>query len=148
MDATDHPQVWTLNETECWHLLARGELGRLAVVDGGKPDLFPLNYVVDGPRIFFRTAPGSKLSTVAEHPEVAFEVDEYDESSAASVVVKGVAQRLTVQRDIDAAEDLGLRPWIPTQKYRWVRIVAASITGRRFARTSEPARYSASSTRP
>lgn len=136
--------VWTLSEEECWNLLARGELGRLAVAMKGEPDIFPVNYVTDGARVLFRTAPGSKLAELAANPRVAFEVDEHDERSAASVVLKGVATRLELQREIDEADALPLSPWIPTLKYRWVRISVTSITGRRFDRAPEPDRYAAS----
>jgi nitroimidazol reductase NimA-like FMN-containing flavoprotein (pyridoxamine 5'-phosphate oxidase superfamily) len=104
-----------------------------------------VNYVIDGPRLLFRTAPGSKLAELSVNPHVAFEVDEYDGRYAASVVVKGVATRLELLREIDAADALPLTPWIPTLKYRWVRITPVSITGRRFERAPEPDRYAASS---
>jgi nitroimidazol reductase NimA-like FMN-containing flavoprotein (pyridoxamine 5'-phosphate oxidase superfamily) len=136
--------VWTLSEDECWNLLARGEVGRLAVTVQGEPDIFPVNYVTDGPHVLFRTAPGSKLAELAANPRVAFEVDEYDPQVAASVVLKGFATRLELQREIDEADALPLTPWIPTLKYRWVRINPTSITGRRFRRGPEPDRYAAS----
>lgn len=144
MDRTDDGIVWALSEDECWNLLARRQLGRLAVVVDGEQDIFPVNYVVDGPRVLFRTAPGSKLAGLSANPRVAFEVDEYDEAYAASVVLKGVAERLELQREIDAADALPLTPWIPTLKYRWVRIAPDTITGRRFERGPEPDRYAAS----
>jgi nitroimidazol reductase NimA-like FMN-containing flavoprotein (pyridoxamine 5'-phosphate oxidase superfamily) len=144
MDTTNDPIVATLDEEDCWHLLARGDLGRLAVCVQGTPDIFPVNYVTDGPRVLFRTAPGSKLAELSVSPHVAFEVDEYDDTHAASVVLKGVAKRLELLRDIEAADALPLTPWIPTLKYRWVQITPASISGRRFARGPEPARYVAS----
>ena len=144
MASTDDGIVWTLNEDECWDLLARRQLGRLALAVDGEPDIFPVNYVVDGPRVLFRTAPGSKLAVLSVNPRVAFEVDEYDETYGASVVLKGVAKRLELQREIDAADALPLTPWIPTLKYRWVRIAPTSITGRRFERGPEPDRYVAS----
>jgi nitroimidazol reductase NimA-like FMN-containing flavoprotein (pyridoxamine 5'-phosphate oxidase superfamily) len=137
--------VVTLNEEQCWNLLARGQVGRLALSVDGEPDIFPVNYVTDGPRLLFRTAPGSKLAGLGENPRVAFEVDEYDDTYAASVIVKGVAEPLQLQREIDAADALPLSPWIPTLKYRWVRIAPTQITGRWFERTPEPARYRASS---
>lgn len=133
-----------LSEDECWDLLERSTLGRLAVSVDGEPDIFPINVVVDGARVLFRTAPGSKLADVAANPRVALEVDEYDDVSAASVVLKGTAKRLELQSDIDAADALPLRPWLPTLKYRWVRIAAVSITGLRFTRGPEPDRYRAS----
>jgi hypothetical protein len=55
--------------------------------------------------------------------------------------VKGLAERLEHQDDIDAADRLPLQPWIPTLKYRWVRIVPTRVTGRRFTRSAEPDRY-------
>ena len=144
MSTTGDGVVWTLSEEECWNLLSRRELGRLAVAVDGKPDIFPVNYVADGPRVLFRTAPGSKLANISTNPDVAFEVDEYDEMSAASVVVRGVADRLELQREIDEADALPFASWIPTLKYRWVRISPTSISGRRFQRGPEPDRYAAS----
>jgi nitroimidazol reductase NimA-like FMN-containing flavoprotein (pyridoxamine 5'-phosphate oxidase superfamily) len=141
MDEKGDGLVSNLSEEECWSLLARGQVGRLAVSVGGEPDIFPVNYVVDGPHVFFRTAPGSKLADVAVNPHVAFEVDEHDDSRAASVVVKGVATRLELQSEIDEADALPLTPWIPTLKYRWVRITPRTLTGRRFQRRPEPDRY-------
>lgn len=146
MDTTNDGAVTTLTEEECWALLSRGELGRLALAVDGEPDIFPVDYVVDGPRLLFRTAPGSKLAELAANPHVAFEVDEFDDTFAASVVVKGVAKRLELQREIDDADALTLAPWIPTLKYRWVRIAPLSISGRSFERTPEPDRYAASTT--
>lgn len=140
--------IFELNEEECWNLLARGQLGRLAVAVAGEPDIFPVNYVIDGPRVLFRTAPGSKLAELSANPRVAFEVDEHDATSAASVVVKGTASRLELQREIDVADALPLAPWIPTLKYRWVRITPLSVTGRRFDRRPEPDRYAASKGKP
>lgn len=148
MDRANEVVVSTLDEEACWNLLARREFGRLAVCLEGRPDIFPVNYVIDGPQVLFRTAPGSKLDALSGNPEVAFEVDEYDQTHAASVVLKGTAARLERLIDIDAADALPLRPWIPTLKYRWVRISPASITGRRFPRAPEPARYVATTRRP
>ncbi|WP_137843759.1 pyridoxamine 5'-phosphate oxidase family protein [Microbacterium sp. 2FI] len=144
MDTTKGAVVRGLTEDECWDLLARCELGRLAVAVNGEPDVFPVNYVVDGPRVLFRTAPGSKLAELSVNPRVAFEVDEHDDTFGASVVLKGTASRLELQREIDEADALPLAPWIPTLKYRWVRITPISITGRRFTRGPEPDRYAAS----
>jgi nitroimidazol reductase NimA-like FMN-containing flavoprotein (pyridoxamine 5'-phosphate oxidase superfamily) len=146
MDGLDSEVVSVLSEDQCWQLLARGEVGRIAVALRGEPDIFPVNYVVDATRILFRTAPGSKLAELSVNPRVAFEVEEYDGAFAASVVVKGVAERMELQREIDEADALPLAPWIPTLKYQWVRIVVTTISGRRFARRPEPDRYAASAT--
>ena len=80
MDTTNDAVIWTLSEEECWNLLSRRELGRLAVSVHDEPDIFPVNYVIDGPRVLFRTAPGSKLAELSVNARVAFEVDEYDDN--------------------------------------------------------------------
>lgn len=144
MKETADRAVWSLDEDECWNLLTRCEVGRLAVVVEGRPEIFPVNHVVDGPSVLFRTAHGSKLAGVSANPDVSFEVDEYDEAHASSAVVRGTAHRLELQSEMDLADALPLSPWIPTLKYHWVKITPRSITGRRFARIPEPARYRAS----
>ena len=59
--------------------------------------------------------------------------------------MKGIATRLELQGEIDEADALPLTPWIPTLKYRWVRIAPTSLSGRWFVRAPEPDRYMASS---
>lgn len=143
MDTADEV-VAKLDDEKCWDLLERNELGRVAVNVAGDQDIFPINYVVDRGRVYFRTAPGSKLAGLTANPRVAFEVDEFDDTVAASVVVKGTASRVELQSAIDVLDALPLRPWIPTLKYRWVKITPDTLTGRRFHRAPEPDRYVAS----
>lgn len=129
-----------LDPADCWQLLRSTSLGRIAVSAAGTVDIFPLNYAVDDETIVFRTAPGTKLLELAINDRVAFEIDGHDDREAWSIVVKGVAERMERQSEMDAAESLGLTPWIPTLKYRWVRIRPTDVTGRRFALGPEPAR--------
>jgi uncharacterized protein len=135
------PNITELDESECWRRLDAAEIGRLAVAPAGEVDVFPVNFVVSGGALYFRTAPGSKLLELSVNPDVAFEIDGWDEQTAFSVVVKGVAERLETQTEIDEADRLPLTPWVPTLKYRWVRINPTSVTGRSFVRGAEPARY-------
>lgn len=136
---SDDP-ITVLDEAECWRLLGAAELGRLAVAAAGEVDIFPINYVVSEGVLYFRTAPGDKLLELTVNPTVAFEIDGYDESSAFSVVLKGIAERIESQTLADELERLPLNPWAPNPKYRWVRIVPTSVSGRSFLRTGEPER--------
>lgn len=133
--------VTMLTPDECWEQLGQETLGRIAVSAAGVVDIFPVNYVVDGHTLLFRTAPGTKLLELAINDRVAFEVDGHTDDQAWSIVVKGRAERVERQSEIDAADELGLEPWIPTLKYRWVRIRPDEVTGRSFTRSPEPARY-------
>lgn len=141
MEDTEGQPVEQLDVDACWELLSRVHLGRLATTVSGDVDIFPVNFVVSDRSLLFRTAPGSKLLGLSANPRVAFEADEFDDVAAASVVVKGVAERVELQDDIDRADALPLAPWIPTLKYRWVRILPTRISGRRFERAPEPDRY-------
>ena len=72
---------------------------------------------------------------------VAFETDGVGREEAWSVVVKGTANILDKQSDIDAADQLPLHPLIPTLKYIYVEITPLEMTGRRFRLGPEPERY-------
>lgn len=133
--------VRDLSEQECWQRLSENSLGRLVVNAAGEIDIFPVNYVVTGNELYLRTAPGTKLLELTIHPDVAFEIDHVDEVSAYSVVVKGSAEELQHQDEIDVADSLPLVPFLPTLKYRWVRIRPTTTSGRAFRRGPEPDRY-------
>jgi uncharacterized protein len=124
-----------IDRNECLRLLASQQMGRLAVADHGAypPHIIPVNFIVDGDRVIFRTNAGLKfrLSVLAEH-SVSFEVDEVDAQGhmAWSVVVQGRAELLNA--DDVAALASWLRPWAPGDRTQWVRIVPYTVTGRRL----------------
>ena len=129
-----------LTPSECWVLLREAVVGRMAVIVGDRPEIFPVNHIVDRGSLVFRTAAGTKLSAAVGNP-VAFEVDGYDPvtGNAWSVVVKGHAEEVTRLHDVLEVVDLPLFPWHSLPKPRFVRIDADSVTGRRF-RVQEMAR--------
>ncbi|GAA2085514.1 pyridoxamine 5'-phosphate oxidase family protein [Pseudolysinimonas kribbensis] len=135
------PIIRDLTPEECWTELRHNQLGRLAVAVAGEVDIFPVNYVAHDRALYFRTAPGTKLLELTVNQRVAFEIDTWTYDQARSVVVKGIAERLEHQSDIDAADRLPLLPWIPTLKYRWVRIAPTFVRGLFFDRAAEPERY-------
>ncbi len=117
----------------CWALLRSQEVGRLAVSVADRPDIFPVNYVVDHGTLVFRTAAGTKLAGAVQH-DVAFEADGYEPGTgeAWSVVVKGRGEEVTRGPDLLDTTDLPLFPWHAEAKPRFVRIVPDEISGRRF----------------
>jgi nitroimidazol reductase NimA-like FMN-containing flavoprotein (pyridoxamine 5'-phosphate oxidase superfamily) len=124
-----------LTPEQCLELLADQHVGRLAVVVGGRPEIFPINYVLDGDAIVFRTNSGTKLAGTTQ-AEVAFEVDltHYPTHSGWSVVVHGVAQEVTGADREDVQERLHALPlgvWAPGEKPHVMRIAPHEITGRR-----------------
>ncbi len=127
------PVSQELTHDECLELLARNDVGRLAVtLEDGQPDVFPVNYRLDGDRIVFRSLSGTKLSHAALN-KVAFEVDERSEAAAMSVVVKGVGREITDALDPASERQRHLELGTLLRGDHWVRIVPAAITGRRVA---------------
>jgi hypothetical protein len=131
---TDRFGLEVLDEDECFELMATMEVGRLAVVSGGVPLIFPVNYAVVDNTVVIRTAPGTKL-TAAGRNQVTIEADEIDPATHTgwSVVVRGRAEEIT---DFEPAEvrelrNIALNPWAG-DKPVWMRIVPLVVTGRRL----------------
>lgn len=132
MEEIERPPTRTLTQDECWERLAGAPYGRIAAAAAGQVDIFPVNHRVDGHVIVFRTSAGTKLLELTIHSGIAFEVDGFDGEEAFSVVVKGSAEEFDRDGDVLAAERLGVRPWAPEEKDRWVRILPDSVDGRAF----------------
>lgn len=126
-----------LTHEQCLALLGRNSFGRLAVVEEGQPDVFPVNYSLDGERIIFCSGAGTKLDH-ASLDRVAFEVDEIDlaHQHACSVVVRGTAREFTDAIDEASERERTLAPptWFPALDTHWIRIVPRSISGRQIVR--------------
>ena len=122
-----------LSVSESWSLVRSAPVGRLAVVVDGRPEIFPLNHVVDHGTLVFRTAEGTKLSGTVGH-EVAYEVDGLDPTGtlAWSVVIKGHAREVTKLHEALESLELPLFPWHSGPKPRIVRVQPDEVQGRRF----------------
>jgi len=123
--------VHDMTADECWELVRTQEFGRLAFHLADQVHITPINYAVDGETLLFRTAEGSKLLAVVMNPDIAFEIDSYDEDEAWSVIIRGTARHLD-EFEEHRAENVPLRPWVPTLKYDVVEITPREISGRRF----------------
>lgn len=123
-----------LSEADCWQRLRAAGVGRIAVMDGSVPDIFPVNYRVHDGNIVIRTEAGTKLAAATLMGAVAFEIDEFDAGARTgwSVVVKGrgrEAERLEEQLALD---ELQLDPWAEAPKSRWLIVTPTEVTGRRI----------------
>lgn len=123
--------IHDMAESECWEALRSHEFGRMAYHLVDEVSIVPLNYAVDGERLIFRTAPGSKLLGVVMNTDVAFEIDDFSGDVAWSVIAHGCARVLDGE-EARAADNLPLRPWVDTPKYNVVAIEVNEISGRRF----------------
>lgn len=134
---TDRNGLEILGFSECLELLARAPVGRIAYVEGGQPVVLPVNHVVLGSKVAFRTAEGGKLDAAVMGRQVAFEVDSYDRHTRTgwSVVVRGEAGTVEEPGLLSWLEAQDLRPWADQRtRPTWVVIRADDVSGRRTAR--------------
>ena len=133
--ATDRAGLEILHLGDCFGLLGSVPVGRIGFMAGGEVVILPVNFLVDGQDVVFRTAAGSKLSAIEIGLYVGFETDAYDAASKRgwSVVVNGLAE--IVDSDAEAArlDALGLSSWGGSADGRvWVRIRPTTVSGRRL----------------
>ncbi|WUD78009.1 pyridoxamine 5'-phosphate oxidase family protein [Streptomyces sp. NBC_00510] len=123
-----------LGPGECWALLSTHGVGRIGLDTPDGLAILPVNYTVADGVIAFRTHPGATPAAAAD-TRCAFEVDQVDEalSQGWSVLVRGVASAVT---DPGAVRRLAEReyagPWAGGDRDLWIRVVPASVTGRRI----------------
>lgn len=124
--APSEASLQPLSIEECWELLATVPVGRVAVaVEGEAPLVVPVNHLVDGRTILFRSGPGTKLDAARRQP-IAFQADAYDQHTHQgwSVLVRGLASLEQLERDLPA-------PWAGGEGRRTlVRLWPEHVSGR------------------
>lgn len=125
--------VTELSDQDSWALLSTCSVGRLGVSVDSRPEIFPVNYCVQGETIVFRSAQGTKLNDLMANPSVAFEADARTGPETWSVVMKGAARVLDDESELRGADLLPFPSWIPTSPYVYVRIDPTEIRGRSFS---------------
>ena len=100
--SVDHAGLEILPFEECLRLLASVPVGRVGFIADGELVILPVNHVVDGQNVAFRTAHGSKLSAAEGQNVATFEADHYNDQthSGWSVVVTGRAEVVEADADV------------------------------------------------
>jgi hypothetical protein len=127
-----HSGLAVLDRDECLARLRTEVVGRLAVVHAGAPVIYPVNYVVDGEDVVFRSDPGVKADAGLRGP-VCFEVDHLHRptKSGWSVVITGRLEEARPRPGTDWRDlvELPLEGWAGG-KHQLFRIVPDHVTGR------------------
>lgn len=114
----------------------RPRLGRLTFVDSGWPLVLPMNYVIRGDAIYFRTAPGSKVFIAAQQGlQASFEVDEVDEfwEDGWSILAFGHLRQVTDAEELTEVLSLPLQPWAGGDRPHCIALQFERMSGRRIA---------------
>lgn len=126
----DRTSSHALDRHECLVLLRWEPIARLAVAAPGRaPEVVPINFVLDGETIVFRSDAGEKLARLQDQP-VSVQADRFDwfRRIGWSVLAQGVAHEI----ERTEVEALDLDAWAAGPKEHFVRVVPDSITGRRL----------------
>jgi len=135
----DHAGLEPLPPGVCLRLLDSVPVGRVSFCADGEVVTLPVNHVMDGQDVVFRTNRGSKLSAAERKDHVAFEADDYDPRTRTgwSILIKGRAEVIHEDSEIQRLSHLGLYPWVTAvDRPFWIRIRPASVTGRQTPLTT------------
>lgn len=124
----------TLTGPECRALLERGGVGRVVFSDDHGPTALPVNFVMVGDDIVFRTAADSPIRAAAHSDRVSFEVDHIDDAMRQgwSVLASGSAREVGAGEELRALGQLGVEPWAGDDRSVYLRIEPDTVTGRRI----------------
>lgn len=120
---------------ECEALLAATPLGRVGVIVGGRPEIFPVHHVFDERTgtVTFPTNVGTKLHAALEWPFVSFEIDGIGADGCGwSVLVVGRGE-LVGDDEVARLESQRHVLWRGGAATRWLRIWPTTISGRRIS---------------
>ena len=104
-----------LDRRECLRLLAGQAIGRVVFTDSAMPAAQPVNYLLSGEEVLFRTANGSKLAAAVRRAMFGFQTDQIDTDSATGWSVLGVGQsyEVTDPTRLELLKRTLPTPWAP-----------------------------------
>jgi uncharacterized protein len=126
-------RVDVIPEAECRELLALAKVGRVSITHDALPVIAPVNYVLDGNSIVFRTRRDGMLAAACDDSVIAFEIDELaaDGSGGWSVNVVGIAALLGESEQLRAFS-LGLVSAAGDERIQFIRLRMGLLSGRRI----------------
>jgi nitroimidazol reductase NimA-like FMN-containing flavoprotein (pyridoxamine 5'-phosphate oxidase superfamily) len=122
-----------LDRSECLRLLAQGDVGRVVFTEAAMPAAHPVNYLLDGEEIVFRTGDGHAFAAISRSV-VGFQSDDIDRSSRTGWTVLGVGHAYEVT-DPARLADLRTRlptTWAPRRDMHVVAVPLQRLTGHRL----------------
>ena len=125
---------YELSRQECLSLLTTEPYGRLVLVRGGLPTVYPVNFVLDGGGIVIRTREGSSLCAAAGASAVALQADCIDRErrSGWTVTVVGRARIAHDPVEVGRLAELPLQPWVRGERNVFVVVELGMVSGQRI----------------
>lgn len=126
--------IVSLSAAECRDLLGTDTVGRVAFATPAGPRIVPVNYVVSGDAIEFRTTAYSELAAYAPGTLVAFEIDQLDSEHKRgwSVIAHGPCVRLEDYDELRfRTPEQDPQPWAGGVRPLYLRLTWSELSGRR-----------------
>jgi hypothetical protein len=120
-----------IDEATCLRLLRDEHIGRLGLSVGSLPVILPVNFVVDGMTILFRSEDGEKTRAASLGSVACLEVDRIDpfEHDGWSVMATGRLALVPPER-VDAYERFPIVPWALGNESRLIELGIELLSGR------------------
>jgi uncharacterized protein len=119
-------QINELDRDDCLRLLDQGVLGRVVYTDAAMPAAQPVNYLLDGQEVVFRTGGGSKLAAATRRAVVAVQADQIDSDTRTGWSVLGVGLAYEVT-DSHRLAELAARLPVPWAAHRTAHTIAIPL---------------------
>lgn len=122
-----------LDEVTSRQLLGTVRVGRVALPDDPSPTVLPVDFVVHGDHVLFRTVEGAKLDVAHAHGPASFQADGVDPTfdTGWSVLVRGHLVELDSPSDDEQAAIDRLHPLVGGDRAHVVALTIESLSGRR-----------------
>ncbi len=126
------PDLEILDRDTCLSLLSGIEVGRLAWAEGERVLVFPLNFVLAGDNLVFRTS-SAEICRAAQADHPTFQADDVEPAVHVgwTVMVRGPLTEVTDPTELERLRHLVV-PWRPDRGLRALRLQAGEVTGRRL----------------
>jgi nitroimidazol reductase NimA-like FMN-containing flavoprotein (pyridoxamine 5'-phosphate oxidase superfamily) len=133
MEGVVMAELVELTDDESWELARSQPFCRVAWTSPTGPTVIPLNHVVDGRTLWFRTSAYSELVREVDDTRAAVLVDEIDTSTRLgwSVQLRGVAH---VHWHVDEVPEQvrSLHTWASGSRPLWIELAPDEVHGRRL----------------
>ncbi|WP_051969337.1 helix-turn-helix domain-containing protein [Kitasatospora azatica] len=133
--AVARPALVNLTEPECWAKLGTHGVGRIALAVEPGPAVLPVNYLVDGETVVYRTSPAG-TAAVESGTHLSFEADQVDDQlrHGWSVLLVGTGEQVGDPETVQVLERRsGAEPWVGGEERRlWIRVRPDRVSGRRI----------------
>jgi nitroimidazol reductase NimA-like FMN-containing flavoprotein (pyridoxamine 5'-phosphate oxidase superfamily) len=116
----------------CLDLLASAQIGRVVYTEAAMPAAHPVNYLLDGEEIVFRTGGGAKLAAAARGAVVGFQADDINLEKRSGWSVLGIGEAYEIVDPVRLTElaDRLPTPWVSGRTGHCISIPLQRLTGR------------------